>query len=400
MNILSLFDGMSCGRIALERAGIPVTNYFASEIDKYAIQVSKANWYDIKHIGSVTGLTITYDDFLGTTNIYNFLTGEDFTFQGKFDLIIGGSPCQGFSFAGLQLNFNDPRSKLFFEFAHLLAVIRKHNPEVKYFLENVLMKKMYQDVITKTLGGDQPIMLNSALVSAQNRKRLYWTNIPFIGTPEDRGIVLRDILETGNSVKRWVNSKTGYVVDSNKSATLKASIGGGHRKNQQVLTGVILDRGEYKDRNEKAMCLDANYFKGPDNRGQRTQIKVEDLYLNEQQQQAKISYSAKTWKTGNKMGAVPFPTKTEGKAKTLCTAQSKTGRETNVIKEAGLFYRKLTPIECERLQTVEDGYTQRFSATGKQISNTQAYKMLGNGWTIEAIVWFFLPLHPGYNFLF
>ena len=146
LNVLSLFDGMSCGQIALQRVGIKVENYFASEIDKYAIQVAKHNFPNTKHIGSVVDVK-----------------GNDLP---KIDLLIGGSPCQGFSFAGKGLNFEDPRSKLFFEFVRLL---RETKP--KYFLlENVVMKQEYQDVISEHLGV-RPILINSSLVSSKNRKR-------------------------------------------------------------------------------------------------------------------------------------------------------------------------------------------------------------------------------------
>jgi len=152
MNVLSLFDGISCGQIALERVGIKVENYFASEIDKYAIQVTKHNYPDTKHIGDVTDVK-----------------GADLP---KIDLLVGGSPCQGFSFAGKQLNFDDPRSKLFFEFVRLL---RETKP--KYFLlENVKMKKEHQNTISEYLDLE-PIEINSSLLSKQNRRRLYWTNI-------------------------------------------------------------------------------------------------------------------------------------------------------------------------------------------------------------------------------
>jgi DNA-cytosine methyltransferase len=151
--------------IALERAGVKVDNYYASEIDKYAITVAQKNYPDTIQLGSVLDVK-----------------GADLP---KIDLLIGGSPCQGFSFAGKQLNFDDPRSKLFFEFVRLKEEL---NP--KYFLlENVKMKKESQDVISEYLGVE-PVEINSALVSAQNRKRLYWTNIPF-DMPEDKGILLR-----------------------------------------------------------------------------------------------------------------------------------------------------------------------------------------------------------------
>ena len=169
MNVLSLFDGMSCGQIALNRANIQYNNYFASEIDKNAIKVTQHHYPNTVQLGDVTKI-----DFIAT----------------KIDLLIGGSPCQGFSFAGKQLNFDDPRSKLFFEFVRLIDECKP----TYFLLENVVMKKEYQDVITQYLGVE-PIKINSSLVSAQNRVRLYWTNIPNVKEPEDRNISLSDILE-------------------------------------------------------------------------------------------------------------------------------------------------------------------------------------------------------------
>lgn len=170
MNVLSLFDGMSCGRIALERAGIRVDNYFSSEIDKHALKVADANWPcdTLNRLGDVIKI--------------------DASKLPKIDLLIGGSPCQGFSFAGKQLNFEDPRSKLFFEFVRLLKECKP-----KYFmLENVVMKVEFQNVITQMLGVE-PIEINSNLVSAQNRKRLYWTNIP-VSKINDAEKVLSEIV--------------------------------------------------------------------------------------------------------------------------------------------------------------------------------------------------------------
>jgi len=176
MNVLSLFDGMSCGRIALERAGIPVTNYYASEIDKYAMKVSAANYPDIVQLGSVTELkNINWSD-------------------QKIDLVIGGSPCQGFSFAGKQLNFEDPRSALFFEFVRVLNEIRLANPEVKFLLENVKMKKEHLSIISELLNVD-PKKINSSEFSAQNRERYYWTNINFELPDFKKEIFLKDILD-------------------------------------------------------------------------------------------------------------------------------------------------------------------------------------------------------------
>ena len=166
MNVLSLFDGMSCGQIALDKLGIKVNNYFASEIDKHAIKVTQHNYPNTIQLGDVMKVK-----------------GSDLP---KIDLLIGGSPCQGFSFAGKGLNFDDPRSKLFFEYVRL-----KNELNPKYFLlENVKMKKEYQNIISGYLGVE-PIMINSNLVSAQNRVRYYWTNIPVKGLPNDKSILLK-----------------------------------------------------------------------------------------------------------------------------------------------------------------------------------------------------------------
>lgn len=272
MNVLSLFDGMSCGRIALERAGITVDEYYASEIDKYAIQVSKKNYNDIIQLGDVTKVS---SDKLP-----------------KIDMLIGGSPCQGFSFAGKQLNFEDPRSKLFFEYVRLFKETKP-----KYFLlENVVMKKEYQAVITEHLGVE-PILINSSLVSGQNRPRLYWTNIPNVTQPEDKGIVLKDILDI--NVDPIFKLSDIAILYMNR-----------HRKGKP--------RWEYHKNpiDGKAACLTANMWKG-----------------------------------------VPY-----GVIQAHC--------------------RRLTPVECERLQTVPDNYTDC-------VSNSQRYKMLGNGWTVDVIAHIF-----------
>ena len=180
MIVLSLFDGMSCGQIALNQLGFKVEKYFASEIKPHAIKCTQHNFPSTIQIGNVC--EISYKD--------GILMTENGSFEvGKIDLLIGGSPCQGFSRAGKELNFNDERSKLFFEYARILKEV---NPTY-FLLENVVMRKEYSDVITDILGVN-PIMINSALVSAQERKRLYWTNIQGIEHPEDRNIYLCDVV--------------------------------------------------------------------------------------------------------------------------------------------------------------------------------------------------------------
>ena len=294
--MLSVFDGMSCGRIALDRLGLPINNYYASEIDKYAMQIAKKNYPDTKHIGDITKVR-----------------SRDL---GHVDLLIGGSPCQGFSFAGKRLNFDDPRSKLFFEYVRMLQEIKP-----RYFLlENVKMRKESEDVITEMLGVE-PIEINSNLVSAQNRRRLYWTNIPQNGLPEDRGIKLKDILEDG-----------------------------------------VVDR-------DKSHCVDANYFKGGNLKS----------YFEKHRRQLVFSEDG-LCQVGEAdvnghdiLKRVYHP---EGKAPTLNTMNG--GNREPKVLVGDTKWRKLTPLECERLQTVPEGYTEG-------VSNTQRYKMLGNGWTVDVI---------------
>ena len=183
ITVLSLFDGISCGKVALDRAGIKVKNYYASEIDEYAMQVSKNNHPDIIQLGDVNAWRNWNIDW------------------SQIDLLIGGSPCQGFSFAGKLLNFNDERSKLFFVYVDILNHIKSVNPNVKFLLENVKMKADYQNVISGYLGVE-PMRINSALVSAARRDRLYWVNFD-VDMPEDRGITFDDI--NGNTTD-WLSN--------------------------------------------------------------------------------------------------------------------------------------------------------------------------------------------------
>jgi len=291
-----LFDGMSCGQIALQKSDFQVDKYFASEIDKYAIKVAKANYPDMVHLGDVQD--VKADDL------------------PQIDLLIGGSPCQGFSFAGKQLNFDDPRSKLFWEFVRLLKELRP-----KYFLlENVRMKQQSMDVISEALGVE-PIFINSRLVSAQNRQRYYWTNIPIDKLPDDKGIILADVLEDGH-----------------------------------------VDR-------DKAHCIDANYFKGGNLKS----------YFEKHRRQLVFSKDGLCHvgdadiRGNDNVRRVYHP---DGKAPCLTTMGS--GHREPKTLTSDTTWRKLTPLECERLQTVPEGYTNH-------VSNTQRYKMLGNGWTVDVV---------------
>ena len=218
INVLSLFDGISCGHIALDKSGIPVDKYYASEIDKYAIQVTNKNYPDTINLGDVTKVN-----------------GEELD---SIDLLIGGSPCQGFSQAGKMKNFEDPRSRLFWEYVRILREVKP-----KYFLlENVAMKKEWQDIISEALGVE-PIMIDSSLTSAATRKRLYWTNIPNISQPQDLHINFGDIRERNvpngsiyytDKAMDWIRrheKRTGKVLriirDNDKMQMLEASM---HKK--------------------------------------------------------------------------------------------------------------------------------------------------------------------------
>ena len=332
INVLSLFDGMSCGQIALDKLGIEVNKYFASEIDKYAMQVTKHNYPNTKHIGDVTQVK-----------------GADLP---NIDLLIGGSPCQGFSFAGKQLNFDDPRSKLFFEFVRLLEETKP-----KYFLlENVRMKKEYQDIITEYLG-IEPIVINSNLVSAQNRTRYYWTNIPNITQPKDKELLLKDITEDGlrslGLAQRGRYNEDGKVVQ-------KYELNGTEKSNAMTtvskdsLLFIPVDKHSSKS---VLVCIDG------------VMKPTHKLWLDN----GKLLQ--RNFSQGNRVYS------SEGKSATLNANSGGIGGKTGLYEIEGVI-RKLTRLECERLQTVPDGYTSI-------VSDTQAIKMLGNGWTVDVIAHIF-----------
>lgn len=308
MNVLSLFDGMSCGQIALNRIGIKPDKYFASEIDKYAIKITQKNYPDTIQIGDVT--KVSFKDGVLYTENGNFDIGE-------IDLLMGGSPCQGFSFAGKQLNFEDPRSKLFFEFVRIL---KECNPTY-FLLENVKMKKDYQDVISEYLGVE-PILINSALLSAQNRKRLYWTNIKNVSLPEDKNILLKDIIESG-------------PVDK-----------------------------------EKSYCIDANYYKGESLKNYLEKSRRQLI------QDCNNTFNRSIEECDGYKSSQPIYINSKKFPALRANAGSVT-RGIAIYNDSNKW-RKLSVIECERLQTIPDNYTDG-------VSNTQRYKMLGNGWTVDVI---------------
>jgi DNA (cytosine-5)-methyltransferase 3A len=348
MNVLSLFDGMSCGQQALQRAGFKIENYFASEIDKYAIQVTMANFPNTKQLGSVVNV--------------------DGYSLPKIDILIGGSPCQSFSFAGkrkgmstkdeqeiltlehyLQLKSEgfefEGQSYLFWEYMRLL-----NETKPKYFLlENVMMGEKWEKVLSKAIGV-KPIMINSALLSAQNRQRLYWTNIglepgglfgdleSIINQPKDKGILLKDVLESDVDEKYFISQR---MIDSfNIKTNHYKSLGGGFEF--QPTEG---------DRKGRTLTNPAKN-------------RMDDNWI--------ICHNTMPRSSKSGKGGSGHLYRTDGRTYCLDTGT------TNAI-ENSRGIRRLTPLECERLQTVADNYTNH-------VSDSQRYKMLGNGWTVDVIV--------------
>jgi DNA (cytosine-5)-methyltransferase 3A len=441
MKVLSLFDGISCGRAALERAGVPVETYYASEIDKYAMSVTQAMYPNTIQIGDVCKIDFTQ-------------------YIGKVDMIIGGSPCQDLSIAkqnrqGLQ----GERSRLFWEYIKALTIIKP-----KYFLlENVAsMKNEDRDAITAVLRGIYPetecVMINSALVSAQQRKRYYWTNW-HVEQPQDKGILLKDILErqiderymmTDKNIQhccRSYGSKAQNITGQDKCPTLCAAMGCGggnvpfmfapvadREKSHAVISSVgRTTEREYFKKNQgqlvfepvtyldKAHCLDANYYKGASlehslTKHKRTQV-FEPVGVNRlggfygqvtrwgiyDQDGKAPTITASMGMGGGHVPMIPERVGTldglgKGQANRIYSVRGKSvclnanggggGAKTGLYKidlpDGDYIVRKLTPRECARLQT----YPERCFDVAN-ISNTQWYKAFGNGWTVDVIAHIF-----------
>lgn len=345
MNVLSLFDGMSCGQQALERSGIKVDKYFASEIDKYAISVTMANYPNTIQLGSVVDV--------------------DCSKLPQIDFLCGGSPCQSFSFAGKRKGMStkdeieiltldqylelkeqgfefEGQSYLFWEYMRILTEVKP-----KYFLlENVMMGEKWQKVLTQAIGIN-PIEINSALVSAQNRRRLYWTNIGaqkdgFFGDlvckiPQlkDKGILLKDVLESDVDEKYYLSEKMMNVI----------------KKHNNNIVGK-------KENPKQSSVILASYYKMD---GRDQQYVIHNM----------MPRSSTTGK-----GGTGHLSRNDGKTYSLDTGK------TNAV-EIKARIRRLTPLECKRLQTVSDDYKMDV------VSETQQYKMIGNGWTVDVIAYIF-----------
>lgn len=426
--VVSLFDGMSCGQLALKKAGVKIKKYYAAEIDKHASKVTTLNFPGTIQLGDVTKWKDWNIDWC------------------KVDLILAGSPCQGFSFAGKQLAFNDTRSALFFVFVEILEHCKKNNPNVKFLLENVKMKKEFESIISKYMG-IAPIEINSALLSAQNRVRLYWTNIanePFglfgdmqcnIPQPKDKGILLRDILENDVPDKYYLSEKyieyfkkreIKFAPPNIRSYDGKASciMPGNEGKRGSDMNLIVASRGRNPE-NQKSLQsgLETEQHLEPRFDGKTnclTSVQKDNLVMqlnpstesnNTQPYQQNRIYSingispALVAQLSCKTYAILVPEATKkgfieinpGECFDSENINSKTRRgrkmteksnclmakETDFMQYAQNYkIRRLTPTECERLQTVPDGYTSC-------VSDTQRYKMLGNGWTVDVVAYIF-----------
>lgn len=392
MKVLSLFDGISCGRLALERAGLPVECYDAFEIDKYAVTVSKSNYPGIFHHGDV---------FDG-----------DFTKFKGYDLLLGGSPCTYWSIARKERETTSDGMgfKLFMEYVRAL-----HESGCRYFLyeNNYSIHQNIKDEISRYLGVE-PVMINSALLSAQNRKRCYWTNIPNVTQPDDLGIMLADILENGVP---WQN-KSYCMTSSYNGAVLYNTL----ERKQRTMVAIPIDTID-----GKSHTIPATYYKTGENpfssfgseRGkQRVAVPViaaaqRGRYIDggktEQHIEVREDGKSNCLTTVQKNTLVCAPVRVgqvgkggqgqriysvRGKSVTLSANGGGQGAKTGLYKidlpDGDYIIRKLTPVEAERLQTLPDNYTAG-------ISNTQRYKCIGNGWTVDVIAHILGGLNGIYN---
>lgn len=408
MNVFGGFDGMSCGQIALEKANIPVDLYYASEINEHAMKVTNANYPNTIQMGSITEWREWDIDW------------------STIDLFLGGSPCQGFSAAGKQggtkcvyngeevvvsdrETYLDMEAKgaeflsqsyLFWEWVLLLDHVKLANPHVKFMLENVKMSKNNMDMITNALGV-KPVFINSALLTAQMRQRWYWANWD-IPQPEDKGILLKDILECdfvdrekshcldanyfkGGNLKSYFEKNRRQLVFQNPAAMVGRKIdeNGKRNDNLDIKPVQCLEVHEYG----KARCLStvskdtlvSNAPKGryPLNSAKDKNPEISGDYLH-------FDPTGKGHRS--ECNRVNLP---ESKHKSLSGTSG--GNKHGVVVDTQEYtYRKLTPIECERLQTVPDNYTNH-------VSNTQRYKMLGNGWTVDVIAHIFKQAFKSYR---
>lgn len=384
MNVLSLFNGMSCGMMALEKLNVKVDKYYSSEIDKYANQATQALFPDVIQLGDVTKWRDWDVDWCG------------------IDFLIGGSPCQGFSFAGHQAGtkacidgvdfiietrdqYLDAKEKgakfysqshLFWEYVLCLDYAKLQNPKVEFLLENVKMKKELLDMITGAIGV-KPILINSALVSAQNRNRYYWCSFRPYGQPEDKGIMLADIIEVG-----VVDRDKPYCIDANywKGTNIEQYI---KKSRRQVVFMVQRPRGNnpggVRAEDGKTPCLSSNSWEHNNHL-----VTAFTERRTEEAKRIRKEFMQKFGRDFSPRRAKEMVAREDGKMNCLTATYSL--KEHTLIDEK-LYYRKLTPRECMRLQTIPEYHINTLLDCG--VSNTQLYKMTGNGWTVDVIAHLF-----------
>lgn len=408
MNVLSLFDGMSCGQIALKQLGIIPDIYYASEIDKHAISQTQLNFPDTIQLGSVTDVDVSKLE--------------------PIDLLIGGSPCQSFSFAGKRIGMKtvtneeiytldryielksegfrfEGQSYLFWEYMRILTDIRKYNPDVLFLLENVEMGKKWERTLSEAIG-IYGVHINSSLVSAQNRRRIYWTNIRTkqiglfgevytdIPQPEDKGIFLRDILESEVHEKYYLSDRAILGIKNRKERQIEKGNGFGARF-PSTKSNTLLDRC-YKDGKDNLICVamrgretcltpkKTEYGKAirKDYEAGRIEEKRRNIQRLEPRSDGKTNCLTSIQKDNlicqMHRGKKSRPERIyniEGNSPTI--GNNHFSYETRICDKN--IIRRLTPAECARLQTIPEWYKWR-------CSDTQQYKMLGNGWTVDVIV--------------
>ena len=404
IRVLSLFDGMSCGQIALRDLGIPIEVYYASEIDKFAIQQTQLNFPDTVQLGDVRNIDV------------DKLCDE----VGEFDLLLAGSPCVNLSFAGkraglatkenmeiltlgqyLDLKEADfefeGQSYLFWEFMRILKDLQKRNPKVLFLLENVEMGKKWETVLSGAIG-IHGVHINSALVSAQNRKRIYWSNIRVreeglfgyrytdIPQPTDRGILLRDILEKEVDEKYFLKESTvKFLFKHCHESGFKMNVYDGEKDKSVCLLGsaykTMVHNQYVKETNKQSPICVAMRGRNPENPSSR-KSGIKTVQMLEPAEEGKTNCLTTVAKDNLILTNDHLQknlTDVNGKANAfLATSHKGAWANGMTLVEKGFRIRRLTPTECARLQTIPDWYIWNCSAT-------QQYRMLGNGWCVEVI---------------
>ena len=367
MKILSLFNGISALHLACDRAGIDVDVCYYAEIDKYANKITEKHYPNDIALGDVTKWREWDIDW------------------ADIGLVGAGFPCQAWSVAGKQLGDKDERGMLFWTTLEIIAHVLKHNPKAKFLMENVKMKKDFEQYIThhteQALGHVEKTLINSALVSAQNRNRYYWTNFE-VTQPEDKGILLKDVLEHNVDNSFDLSEKANHRANNNpRSRAFKEG---------QYKAGTLM-ANQYKQSTDALYAISGGAIRGRyivD--GKRQDHKMKTAGLTEQRLEVRNDGKTNTLTTVQKDNVVVFKDKSQTILATMYKENAKSMVNRNKMglcvsdensseyEKEGIHYRKLTPLECERLQTFPDGWTD-------SVSNTQRYKALGNAWTVDVI---------------